>query len=390
MGQIYWDTGSLVLYLIEAFIGMLCLSNVCHANNGRSFHPKYRYSYMFFFILIWTFFAAFRHVGLGRGGSDAITYVDFFNRCWDVKDDHLQHVASDVLFLCINRAIRYFTSIYQIYFFIVYGFVSLTFIIFVKRFGNSFINTIPLFMAFYPYLRGYNTLRTLLCISFILLGIVALFDEKYRRAYLLMFCAILTHKIGIAYGLIIPFLHYSLNRRIKIKHMIAFAAIIIYIGLFFRDYFIQYAYTYDLGGAYGSYADYAKEANNWMAGSTEAFFQYLLAVLLLLFKKQIAAAVKSLPYQLHKSIMVLIYICYFDILLIPLNVLFGIWRGFEFFYLPRLLVWGLVINYLKKKMDSKSPLIINTVVFTIVVVWMIFRISRNYEPAALMPYSLDF
>lgn len=389
MRTIYWDTGSLFLYLIEAFIGMVCLTHVCRANKGTSISTKSYLPYAITFIFTWGLFAAFRHVSNGIGGADAIDYVDFFKGCWGNMDAHMEHTASDVLYLYLNRFVRLFTSSYQIFFIIVYGFIAASILQFVKRFGSAFVNTIPLFLVFYLYLRGYNTLRSLLCISFILLGVIGVLDKKYKKAYILMICAALTHKMGIVYGLVMPFLHIAINKGIKVKYLIIGAILISFLGIYIRDYFIQFAYFYDLGGAYGSYANEAKEANNYMAGATECFFQYLLALMLILFNKQLKNLARIIPSGFQKPLLILSYICYFDFLLMPLNVLFGIWRGFEFFYIPRLLMWGWIIYYFARKLRIKTPLLVNTFVFIIVVAWFIFRVSRNYEAAALMPYSLD-
>ena len=112
MRTIYWDTGSLFLYLIEAFIGMVCLTHVCRANKGTSISTKSYLPYAITFIFTWGLFAAFRHVSNGIGGADAIDYVDFFKGCWGNMDAHMEHTASDVLYLYLNRFVRLFTSSY--------------------------------------------------------------------------------------------------------------------------------------------------------------------------------------------------------------------------------------------------------------------------------------
>ena len=392
MFKIYWDINSLLLYLFEAFVGLLCFWQACRANNGRTVKIKYNQTYLFLsvtYYIIWLFFAVFREVSDGRGGADAIDYVDFFRGCWGSMDEHMEHTGSDVLFLYFNRVIRYLTSNYHVFFFIAYGFISYSFLKFIKKFGNSFINVVPLFLIFYLYLRGYNTLRSHLCISIIMLGIIALLDGKDKKAYLLMICAPLIHKMGILYALVIPFVHYSLKKGIKFKYLILIVAFASVIGVFIRDYFILFASFYDLGGAYGSYANEAKEANNLLAGATECIFQYFLMVVLILFNKTIKTNLDQLPQHIRKSMEIVKYVCYFDCALIPLNVLFGIWRGLEFFYIPRLMMWGFVIFCFAKKINIKSTFFINSIVFIVVVAWMVFRIARIYEGAALMPYSLN-
>ena len=90
-----------------------------------------------------------------------------------------------------------------------------------------------------------------------------------------------------------------------------------------------------------------------------------------------------------EAVNVLLYICYFDMMLIPVNAALGIWRGYEFLYIPRLCMWGFVIYVYTRNLRASTKVIINTLTFIYFVTWFTFRLSRTYEASALMPYIFD-
>lgn len=85
----------------------------------------------------------------------------------------------------------------------------------------------------------------------------------------------------------------------------------------------------------------------------------------------------------------LLYICYFDMMMIPFNVMMGIWRGNEFFYIPRLCMWGVVIYVYTRNTDSGMKANVYLLLFAYFIAWFVFRLNRTYEASDLMPYILD-
>ena len=86
-----------------------------------------------------------------------------------------------------------------------------------------------------------------------------------------------------------------------------------------------------------------------------------------------------------KRIEIIYLICVFDFMLIPVNYIMNIWRGYEFFYVARLVMWGEVIA---SSLIAKYR-IVKLLIFAAFVAWMIFRVERTYEDSALMPYFFE-
>ena len=386
MYSTYWDYTSYLLYLAQALVGMFCLKNI--STSDATYKKKNNLAKTYILLIgVWTFFATFRLVTWRTGGMDAMNYISFFENSWGTFDEIQEHTASDVVFLWINRGIRLIASDYHVYFAIVYGFITYSIIQFTQRFCHKNFSFIPLLLAFYLFLRGYNTLRSNLAIAFILLGLIGIDDKKYRWAYFCMVCSALTHKAGVLFAMSIPFLHFVLVRRVKTKYLFLASCLMFGIASSIREYFIAFAAVNDLGGAYKSYASDA--TGNLLNSIVECFMQYLLAVVVLFSTGKIKQVAQRQGQTFLEAVNVLLYICYFDMMLIPVNAALGIWRGYEFLYIPRLCMWGFVIYVYTRNLRASTKVIINTLTFIYFVTWFTFRLSRTYEASALMPYIFD-
>lgn len=386
MNSTYWDNSSFLIYLMQAFVGMYCLRTVVKNSNFTKRNLSRNFAAVSL-LIIWTFFATFRMVSWGIGGTDAMGYILFFENSWGTYDEGMEHIASDVAYLWINKIIRLCTPNYHVLFAIVYGFITYSIIRFVKQFCSRYWNFIPLILAFYLFLRGYNTLRSNLAIAFILLGIINVTQKKYKWAYLYMICSALTHKAGIPFALSIPFLHFAMVRGLKTKYLVLASGLMFMIATYVREYFIAFASVNDLGGSYESYAMNA--TGSLMSSIVECFMQYLLAIIVVLSTRKIKRV--AIKYGKDTLIMVnaLLYVCYFDMMLIPINAALGIWRGYEFLYIPRLCMWSLVIFVYTRNYDRTLKCIMNSFILLYFIAWFTFRLYRTYEASDLMPYILN-
>ena len=80
---------------------------------------------------------------------------------------------------------------------------------------------------------------------------------------------------------------------------------------------------------------------------------------------------------------------YYDFCMIPVLFLFDIYRGYEFFYVARLVLWGELIVIIRKYFNTKSKKIVNLFFLIIFIIWMINRIGATWESSHLMPYIFD-
>ena len=348
----HWDYISLFIYLVQAILGMVCFKYMFKNNANVGYVRNLMQPCMLLLLFVWIFMAAFRLVGWGIGGTDALGYTQDFYNCL-TPSKMSEHSKSDPCFLLIQQIVRKFTDNYHAYFVVAYGVIAIAIITFIKRFNSKIFSCIPLILAFYLYLRGYNTLRSNTAIAFILFGLVSVADQRYMHAYFFMVCSILTHKAGILYAMSIPFLHIALNQKLRPKY-IAFCGLLLFLLVpLVRDYFIVYTSMNDMGGAYGSYVRSAKEINDWKSGLTENFMQYMLSLIVLFSTSKIKHVVSNFDMTTCRTVNMLLYICYFDMMMIPFNVMMGIWRGYEFFYIPRLCMWSVVI-YIYKKNEYRN------------------------------------
>lgn len=388
MYSTYWDYTSLCIYLAQAIIGMVCLKYMIKDTESIGSVKNLAQPYVLGLLLVWTLMAAFRLVGREIGGTDALNYIrDFYNCLTPSKLS--KHSTGDICFLWMQQIVRRFTDNYHIFFIVVYGFIAIAIVTFIKRFNNKIFCSIPLVLAFYLYLRGYNTLRSNMAIAFILLGLVSVADKHYKYAYFFMLCSMLTHKAGILYAMSIPYLHIAINRGIKPKYIAIVGVSLLFLVPIVRDRFIEYASMNEMNGAYRSYARSAMKNNDWLSGSTENFMQYLLSLIVIVSTPKIRRVFSNCDMYIYQTVNMLLYICYFDMMMIPFNVMMGIWRGNEFFYIPRLCMWGVVIYVYTRNTDSGMKANVYLLLFAYFIAWFVFRLNRTYEASDLMPYILD-
>ena len=388
MYSTYWDYISLCIYLAQAIIGMVCLKYMIKNSGSIGYVKNLAQLCVLGLLLVWTLMAAFRLVGWGIGGTDALGYIQNFNDCL-TPSKMSEHSTGDICFLWMQQIVKRFTDNYHIYFIVVSGFIAIAIVTFIKRFNNKIFCSIPLVLAFYLYLRGYNTLRSNMAIAFILLGLVSVADKHYKYAYFFMLCSLLTHKAGILYAMSIPYLHIAIKRGIKPKYIAIVGVSLLILVPIVRDRFIEYTSMNEMNGAYGSYARSAMENNDWSSGLTENFMQYLLSLIVIVSTPKIRRVISNCDMYIYRTVNMLLYICYFDMMMIPFNVMMGIWRGYEFFYIPRLCMWGVVIYVYTRKMGRGMKGIAYFLIFAYFIAWFVFRLNRTYEASDLMPYILD-
>lgn len=387
----FWDLGTLCFYLFLAFFGMICMYYTRKFQNGKKEFHFYKNTPACVWLFVWTFFAVFRLVRFGIGGSDAVDYIAYFEICnkpLDETDGVLYHTGSDLLFRWINKIIRYFTSDYHVFFAIVYSFLCYGYIKFVTTFSSSKYSVVPFFLVFYLYLRGFSSIRSNLAICFLLLGIVALAKGKVRRAYLFLIFSALTHKMGIVFGLVIPFCHIYLNRRINLFRLSCLLVVVYFACFYLRNIFIEFAAVVDLGGAYKAYAEISRESGTlkWV----NDFGQALMAVIFLIMSGRIKRYTKQMQCEADKRMISILWlVCVFDILMVPVNQLMGIYRGYEFFYLARLSMWSLIIYLVTKDRGPEFKLFVSISALLLFISWFVFRLSRTYEDTCLMPYIFE-
>lgn len=378
----YWDTPSMFLYVVMGLVSMICLK---WALEYRDTDRNKSIASLAFGIIVWTFFASFRLVTIDIGGSDAINYIGYFDKCLSGAKVFPYSDHMDFLMGVIIKAIRLITSSHYVFFLIVYGFMSWSYFYFCYKFAPKKTSSIAFFLLFFLYLRSFNTLRSNFCISFILLGLVALQSLKNYKVYLITFSSVLIHKAGLIFAMVLPFVQIFKKKKLTVPIIIVFIAISSVVATFLQTFFLANFADVDLGGSYQGYASHSLEDSGFFDNAWKiAFEQMALGVMMLINIKNLRRRWSAFDEDDKKKIDIIFLICVFDFMLIPVNYIMGIWRGYEFLYAARLVMWGEVIS-----VSTRSNFFFRFIYFVVFVAWFIFRLDRTYEESCLMPYIFE-
>ena len=390
MSNIYrhWDLKTLMLYILMGLIGAVCLYFVKKKEKKTGKKQKITsFPYLFWFFT-WVIFAAYRYIDYNIGGTDAIVYVKYFSICLDSYiPSYYQHY--DVLYRVLNILIRFISNDVHVYLIAFYSILVFSYILFLNDFSDKNVNIAPYILTFYLYLRGFNTFRSNLAISLILIGIVLLGRNKKKLSLVVMLSTFFIQKAAILYSLgVYIFVLLFKKGKIKIKHCIVLAFVGFFIGKYAQSFLINLDKSI-LNGAYSAYARKSLISSFFDNFWKICFEQLILLVFVVLYNTKIREN-NDLCDEPAKSIKQLIYIiCLFDFVTIPITYILSIWRGYEFLYLPRLVMWNEIINIIGCRFDKFSRKIVAMIFTVVFVAWMSFRIYNTWEASSLMPYIFE-
>ena len=381
-----WDIFSMILYIVLGLIAVLML----FLSKKRELSKEkwlFKDKYLTFWFLIWLIIAVFRLVDLPIGGTDATNYIEYFQICRNNNIPvYFEHFAGDVIFKFLNQSIRLLTSDYHLYFIVIYGLMCYAFIEFCHYFCPNKTSFVPFVLTFFLFLRGFTSIRSHLSIVVILIACILLAKGKNKAAVIVALSAALVHKAALLYAMCILFCLFFLKRKITIKVMIVLLVIAILTSTVLQQYFILFTMDMDLSGSYASYASRSLETNFWENAWKLAFEQMFLGIFVLIYHKKLISYVNSQDCIWQRRINIIYLICIFDLLLIPVNYTLSIWRGYEYFYLPRLVMWGILLYLITKNYSVKYRPLLSFTILSCFVAWMVFRVWSTWESSGLMPY----
>jgi hypothetical protein len=252
---------------------------------------------------------------------------------------------------------------------------------------SSRTSTIPFILLIFELWRGFNTFRTTFAIAFILVGFVALNREKKIGGCLLIIISFFIHTASIVYVLFLPF--YYLFKKNKIK---PWQWVIISGGFYFLARMLQKFFLGPGAGlirqGIGGYIS-SSLGKSIFAFNVINLEHGLLFACILIYASKLKKSIGRKTPDEQKKFKLLILICYFDFLTIPIDFVLGIWRGYEYLYVPRLVMFGELIAIFKERFASSSRWIF-TLLFTMAFVgWLVFRIYNMWEASRLMPYVFE-
>lgn len=385
-----WDIFSIIFYVILGLLAVCMLYYSKHRKNQdyRVWIFKNRYLTIWFFA--WLIIATLRLVDYPIGGTDATNYIKYFGMCNNnYIPEYFEHFAGDLLFKFFNQLIRFLTSDYHIYFLIVYGLMSYAFISFCQEFCPTTTVFSPYILTFFLYLRGFSTVRSHLSIVIIIFACILLVRGKNKQAIIIALLSVLVHKAALLYAMVIPFYLIFNKKGISLKIFLLLMIVSTSFASILQQYFILFTSDMELSGAYTSYAMRSEDTSFLDNAWKIAFEQLLLGFFIILYHKKLKQYICSLNEKEQTKVNMIYLICIFDILLIPVNYLLSIWRGYEYFYLARLVMWGILLYIITQKTPHNLKPFFFFIFMLCFATWMVFRIWSTWESSGLMPYVFE-
>ena len=382
----HWDWLSMLLYIIIGVIGAVCIQNV----NKRcilkicKLSSKSSYAYIVWFV-IWVAFATWRYIGSHIGGMDAPAYIQYFDVCLNPKGywfaDHV-----DLLYRVVNKIIRIFTDDYHVLFIVLYGFILISYIVFVENFRFSHMNVAPLILIVYIYTRSFNTLRTSLGIGCVLLSYVYLRKNKNGKAIIFAIASTLFQIASLIYAGFLLFYYLYKKRNVRIEKWIAWILLAAIVGRIGQYIISNYDIPFLSHGAYRWYAVYSQAGQTFFSNYWKiSFTQIILGIVMVLMWKPLKREIGSRVPEERNRLEFLRLICIYDIILIPVTYILNIWRGYEYLYIARLLMWAELIPLISRRVSYNGRMVIKIGSVLFFIGWLIFRMYNTWEHSRLMP-----
>lgn len=378
--------GSIVLFVVMSILGYQLILKGNRYNVKKSCEQLYSKKnilnrYYIMLILLFSCFATFRKVGVGLGGYDARNYVNYFLFCRQT-DSPYADLITEPLWLLICKMIRLVTSDYHIFFFICYGFIILSFIVFIEKYCPSGIVYTPFVLLMWPYLKDFNTLRSGVAIGILLIALTFI-EEKKMLSAILMFSTIFVHRMSVLYIPISVFfyLYKKWYKKLKGYKLAVFYIIFITFSYLASKYLQRYVLGMNVLDTKDRYYIKMSVGQSILSRWPMFFTQVCLLIMILVFEKRIRNTKEITNLRIFVT---------YDFLMIPASLILGMWRASEYLYLVRIIMWGEVIRAICNLVDIKSKKILRLMTFIVLLVWFVFRIVQESDDLGIIPYVFQF
>lgn len=373
----YFDISSLFLYIIIGLAGASCLNLSINYKTNPLYHRNNGY---ILFFLIYVILASARMVTVGAVGTDALGYEEIFLTS---LTSFSRFEEQEFLFGIFNKGIRLLTDSPVIYRFICFSIITFAYIFFIKSFCIKGVSCLPFIVLMIPFLKSFNTMRSSMAIAVILCGLVFLKDRRTLWGVILICISVLIHRMSILYVLFLPF--YAIFRHYKytnsnIKLIIVVSTLTI-IGYYLALQVQHYAIAFSLLDGTDAYYISKNLNGSILDAAITVIPLILLSIMWLVCNNRLNSS---------KNISFLELMVSFDIIITPIANILGMWRANEYFYLGRLVFWSYLIPVFCSGFKVQSRVIIKVLLAILFTAWLIYRITREWEPCGLMPYKLFF
>ena len=384
----YWSDISMFFFIV---LGLYTIGVVCVVKKHEMPKSKfYKNPIVISYTLVLTILATYRLVVEGIGGADAIQYIFFYEKCNSPSyANYPWFLHQDLLFRYTTKFLRLFSEDYHFYFWIVYSFNVFACIWFLVELLPKKTNPIPCILFIFIYWRSMSSIRSNTAAALMMIALIMLYKQKYRKAIVIALATVFVHKMSALYFLFFPFYYFS--KRVKLSG--TKFAFLMFVAISFasvaQKYFLDFTDNVELNGAYRSYAEISGANSFWENSWKIAFEQIMLGLFMFVLKPKIEKHRAAMNEKDSVRLNLIWHICLFDMMTIPINHVMGIWRGYEYFYLPRLVMWSEIVFLFTRSMPFALKIVSNFIVLVLFSSWMTFRFLHMWEDSALMPYIFE-
>ncbi len=363
-----WST-----YGVFLIVSILVIYFIDLAYFGRKNDKQKKVCY-FLSYLVLIIFAVTRNIEMYPPAStDMQTYIYFFQSKltdgWNWKKI-ITFNQWEPLFYQMNIWIRYFTDSYRIYWFILFSIIAFGILyFFVENYDNKiYINFVFLFIINYIY--SMVALRSGIAVSICLVAFIFLKKGKINKAVFMILLATLFHYTAIV---VLPgILLVRFFEKIK-RNKVLWVRILVIICFSMILFMLPILQSLLLNTKYSAYLNFSLTILGQMPIIANAGLS-------LLFYKRI--------YDKYESKIYLVNLSIYNLLLVPIAINFGAYRINDFFLIPRLFVWGLILECIKDKFfskDKRMKKIVTIIGFILALIWLT-KIIYGMKEYGIMPY----
>lgn len=180
------------------------------------------------------------------------------------------------------------------------------------------------------------------------------------------------------------------KNKMTMKKATAFIIIGCAVGYIGKKVIIGGSIGYLTGGVYANYASASSSAGYLFDYIKLIVEQVIIDGYMILSYKKVNGQLQEMEELEKEKLRMLQMMCYFDLMLIPICYILGIWRGASYFFLPRLLILGYIITDFSRKISKNSRKAYYMIVKVAMPIWLVLRLFTVYDVSGLMPYYLDF
>lgn len=420
MFERFFDPISLCFYSLIAVTGVYCISKSLSIENKSSCNSLCKFGifnrYLLIVYITWLSVSVFRYIDENIGGTDAPTYIEYFDTCLNYHTN-LYGYRTEPLFRFFTKLCKILLHDYHLYFIIIYTVIIVGIVRFFRAYYIPKMSCIPMIISFYFLVYSFNVVRNGFSIGILLISFSCLQEGKYKCSVILALISALMHTASAIYapfviGYVVLSLLFQYNTK-KIKNYqcdklfeLNYRKIFIFsFGIMLLVEFlskwvvfeIQFGqlkyilYNLGLGQPFNVYANSAYGDDFWgdLFGLRVSRPQWILMVLVFILHNPMMAFVRKQGNNAVKSYTIVLAMLIYNMIIFPAVYYFHIWRDPEYFLLGRLVVWGVIIGMIIDKVSGNSKVIVRVLFFLISISFFSIKIYKAYDMAHLTPYYIE-